>query len=159
MSDLSMILPKIKRFATINTYWSSCGGRKSWKNRQQSLPKKPNIFAMQQKRIFTSWIVKYCSFVAMWNEIRLFTFAKQIFHSVAISHGEAIFHSPKANFTKKKPSAFANDFFLVTPFQNWSVPQVFSKSIRVSKSADRLIPWQWWVPKVVQGLSGFAPCL
>ena len=30
-----------------------------------------------------------------------FTFAKQIFHSVAISHGEAIFHSPKANFVEK----------------------------------------------------------
>ena len=48
-----------------------------------------------------SHIVKYCSFVAMWNEIRLLTFAKQIFHSEAISHGEAIFHSPKANFVEK----------------------------------------------------------
>ena len=38
---------------------------------------------------------------SMWNEIRLFTFAKQIFHSEAISHGEAIFHSPKANFVEK----------------------------------------------------------
>ena len=40
------------------------------------------------------------------SEIRLFTFAKQIFHSVAISHGEAIFHSPKANFVEKS-TAFA----------------------------------------------------
>ena len=38
---------------------------------------------------------------SMWNEIRLFTFAKQIFHSGAISHGGAIFHSPKANFVEK----------------------------------------------------------
>ena len=38
---------------------------------------------------------------SMWNKIRLFTFAKQIFHSEAISHGEAIFHSPKANFVEK----------------------------------------------------------
>ena len=30
-----------------------------------------------------------------------FTFAEQIFHSGAISHGEAIFHSPKANFVEK----------------------------------------------------------
>ena len=29
------------------------------------------------------------------------TFAKRIFHSEAISHGKAIFHSPKANFVEK----------------------------------------------------------
>ena len=51
---------------------------------------------------FLAEIVKYCSFVAMWNKIRLFTFAKQIFHSGAISLGEAKFHSPKANFTEKR---------------------------------------------------------
>ena len=36
----------------------------------------------------------------MWNKIRQ-TFAQQIFHSAAISHCEAIFHSPKANFIEK----------------------------------------------------------
>ena len=42
-------------------------------------------------------IVKYLTtFDVKWNSP--FTFAKQIFHSVAISHDEAIFHSPKANF-------------------------------------------------------------
>ena len=42
-----------------------------------------------------------------------FTFAKQIFHSEAISHGEAIFHSPKANFVEKSQVDFRLDFFLV----------------------------------------------
>ena len=49
---------------------------------------------------------------SMWNEIRLFTFAKQIFHRGAISHGEAIFHSPKANFTEKSHSLARMAFFL-----------------------------------------------
>ena len=42
--------------------------------------------------------------VAMWNEIRLLTFAKQIFHSEAISLGKAKFHSPQANFVEKRPA-------------------------------------------------------
>ena len=56
--------------------------------------------------------MKYCSFVAMWNEIRLLTFAKQIFHSEAISLGEAKFHSPQGEFRWKKPNEIALGFFL-----------------------------------------------
>ena len=49
---------------------------------------------------FLAEIVKYLTlFDVKWNSP--FTFAKQIFHSEAISHGEAIFHSPKANFVEK----------------------------------------------------------
>ena len=43
-----------------------------------------------------------------------FTFAKQIFHSEAISHGKAIFHSPKANFVEKS-TCFGKCFFLAPP--------------------------------------------
>ena len=50
---------------------------------------------------FLTEIVKYLPSVDVkWNSPS--TFAKQIFHSGAISHGEAIFHSPKANFVEKK---------------------------------------------------------
>jgi len=41
-----------------------------------------------------------------------FTFAKQIFHSEAISLGEAKFHSPQANFVEKSTSAEQMCFFL-----------------------------------------------
>ena len=51
---------------------------------------------------------------SMWNEIRLFTFAKQIFHSGAISLGEAKFHSPQANFAEKS-TCFCKCFFLAPP--------------------------------------------
>ena len=40
------------------------------------------------------------------------TFAKQIFHSEAISLGEAKFHSPQANFVEKSTSASQMCFFL-----------------------------------------------
>ena len=52
----------------------------------------------------------------MRSEIRSFTFAKQIFHSGAISHGGAIFHSPKANFVEKSTHCLGRQmcaFFLV----------------------------------------------
>ena len=55
--------------------------------------------------------------------------------------------SANGGFNWKKPSAFANGFFLVILLQNRSVSQVFSKSIRVLRQADRLIPWRWWVAK------------
>ena len=50
--------------------------------------------------------------VAMWNKIRLLTFAEQIFHSEAISLGEAKFHSQKANFIEKS-TCYCKCFFLV----------------------------------------------
>lgn len=46
-----------------------------------------------------------------------------------------------------------------TPFQNRSVPQVFSKSIRAFESADGLIPWRWWELHVNAFFLGDAPCL
>lgn len=46
-----------------------------------------------------------------------------------------------------------------TPFQNRSVPQVFSKSIRAFESADGLIPWWWWELYVTAFFLGAAPCL
>ena len=45
--------------------------------------------------------MKYCVLRSQCEMKFALTFAKQIFHSAAISHGEAIFHSPKANFVEK----------------------------------------------------------
>ena len=46
-------------------------------------------------------------------------------------------------YEKEKQSCLRTTAFLFgTLLQNRSVPQVFSKSIHVSKSADRLIPWR-----------------
>ena len=50
-----------------------------------------------------------------WNEIRLLTFAKQIFHSEAISIGEAKFHSPQANFVEKREQVFWLALFFLAP--------------------------------------------
>ena len=81
----SLMAPTMN-FASKATFFSEIFGlRRMWNN-------------------FLTEIVKYLTspmalFDVKWN---LPTFAKQIFHSVAISHGEAIFHSPKANFTEKK---------------------------------------------------------
>ena len=72
------------------------------------------IFGLRRMRNnFLAEIVKYCS---LWSQCKMkfahvrvsehFTFAKQIFHSEAISLGEAKFHSPKANFVEKS-TAFA----------------------------------------------------
>ena len=49
--------------------------------------------------------------VAMWNKIRLLTFAEQIFHSEAISLGEAKFHTPQGVFRWKKHLQSASAFF------------------------------------------------
>ena len=44
---------------------------------------------------------------------------------------------------QKKPNALWRGLLLfVIPFQNRSVPQVFSKLIRVFRSVDRIIPWR-----------------
>ena len=42
----------------------------------------------------------------------------------------------------KKPSLTAMAFYFGTPLQNRSLPQVFSKQIRVFRSADRCTPWR-----------------
>ena len=55
----------------------------------------------------------------MWNEIRHFTFAKQIFHSGAISHGKAIFHSPKANFVEKSTHCLGRQCVLFSGLPEW----------------------------------------
>ena len=50
----------------------------------------------------------------LWNisrRLRLLTFAKQIFHSEAISLGGAKFHSPQANFVEKRPTLASWSFF------------------------------------------------
>ena len=47
----------------------------------------------------------------------------------------------------KKVQVFRLGFFVI-PFQNRSAEQVFSKSIRVLRRKDRLIPWRWWVAKI-----------
>ena len=60
----------------------------------------------------------------MWNEIRLLTFAKQIFHSEAISLGEAKFHSPKANFVEKRPTLTSWSFFWL-----WATKKIFLRFV------------------------------
>ena len=68
---------------------------------QDTRGKKWNIRLTPNVKLFTAWIVKYLTpFDVKWN--LPFTFAKQIFHSEAISLGEAKFHSPQANFVEKK---------------------------------------------------------
>ena len=64
---------------------------------------------------FLAEIVKYLTpFDVKWNSP--FTFAQQIFHSEAISLGEAKFHSPKANFVEKREQVFRLAlFFLEVP--------------------------------------------
>jgi len=50
--------------------------------------------------------------------------------------------SSKAPAKKDKGTQLRSLIFFGTPFQNRSIPQVFSKSIRVFRSVDRLIPWR-----------------
>ena len=50
-------------------------------------------------------------------------------------------------------------FFVVTPLQNRSAEQVFSKSIRVFLSVDRLIPWWWGELHLTAVFRGATPCL
>ena len=59
------------------------------------------IFGVAECEIISLRKLRNISLCSMWNEIRLLTFAKQIFHSEAITLGEAKFHSPKANFVEK----------------------------------------------------------
>ena len=57
------------------------------------------------------------------DEIRLFTFATQIFHSGAISRGEAKFHSPQANFVEKREQVkdLLSFFWRRHPDLNWGI--------------------------------------
>ena len=63
--------------------------------------------------IISLWeIVKYLtSFDVKWNSP--FIFAKQIFHSGAISLGGAKFHSPQANFVEKREQVFRLALFFL----------------------------------------------
>ena len=69
--------------------------------------------ACAECEIISLWeIVKYLtSFDVKWNSP--FTFAKQIFHSGAISLGGAKFHSPQANFVEKRGQVFRLALFFL----------------------------------------------
>ena len=94
---------------------------------------------------------------SMWNEIRLFTFAKQIFHSGAISHGGAIFHSPKANFVEKSTHCLGRQmcaFFwwgMVDSDHRSQWQQIYSLPPLAAREIPLILlgsaqakPWSWW---------------